>query len=70
MLPCRNLLRIRNRIQACVSGNFRLTSPAALEPGKTTMQLLSRFILAAVMTALGVVVFHFGLHLLLPLFAW
>ena len=26
--------------------------------------------LAAVMTVLGVVVFHFGLHLLLPLFAW
>jgi len=26
--------------------------------------------LAALMTALGVVVFHFGLHLLLPLFAW
>ena len=26
--------------------------------------------LAALMTALGVVVFHLGLHLLLPLFAW
>jgi hypothetical protein len=26
--------------------------------------------LAALMTALGVAVFHFGLHLLLPLFAW
>jgi len=26
--------------------------------------------LAALMTMLGVVVFHFGLHLLLPLFAW
>jgi hypothetical protein len=26
--------------------------------------------LAALMTALGVVVFHFGLHLLLPLFTW
>jgi hypothetical protein len=26
--------------------------------------------LAAIMTALGVLVFHFGLHLLLPLFAW
>ena len=26
--------------------------------------------LAALMTVLGVVVFHFGLHLLLPLFAW
>ncbi len=27
-------------------------------------------LLALVMTAFGVVVFHFGLHLLLPLFAW
>lgn len=26
--------------------------------------------LAALMTALGVLVFHYGLHLLLPLFAW
>lgn len=26
--------------------------------------------LAALMTALGVVVFHYGLHMLLPLFAW
>ena len=26
--------------------------------------------LAAILTALGVVVFHYGLHLLLPLFAW
>jgi len=26
--------------------------------------------LAALMTALGVVVFHYGLHLLLPLFTW
>jgi len=26
--------------------------------------------LAAVMTVLGVVVFHYGLHLVLPLFAW
>ena len=26
--------------------------------------------LAALLTALGVVVFHFGLHMLLPLFAW
>jgi hypothetical protein len=26
--------------------------------------------LAASMTALGVVVFHFGLHMLLPLFSW
>ena len=27
-------------------------------------------LLAALMTALGVVVFHYGLHLLLPLFQW
>ena len=26
--------------------------------------------LAALMTSLGVVIFHFGLHMLLPLFAW
>ena len=26
--------------------------------------------LATVMTVLGVVVFHYGLHLLLPLFTW
>jgi len=26
--------------------------------------------LAAILTALGVLVFHFGLHLLLPLFSW
>jgi hypothetical protein len=30
----------------------------------------SAALLAALMTALGVVVFHWGLHLLLPLFAW
>jgi hypothetical protein len=27
-------------------------------------------LLAAAMTIFGVVVFHFGLHLLLPLFSW
>lgn len=30
----------------------------------------SAAVLAALLTALGVIVFHFGLHLLLPLFAW
>ena len=32
--------------------------------------LIGAVLLAALMTALGVVVFHYGLHLLLPLFTW
>ena len=51
-----------------VPASFASVFIAALGDRKNTWR--SAAALAALMTMLGVVVFHFGLHLLLPLFAW
>ena len=45
---------------------FTLTAPG----GGPTGSAASAEILLSRMTALGVAVFHFGLHMLLPLFSW
>jgi hypothetical protein len=51
-----------------VPASFASVFVAALGDRANTWR--SAALLAASMTALGVVVFHFGLHLLLPLFSW
>ena len=51
-----------------VPASFASVFIAAMGDRKNTWRAAAA--LAALMTALGVVVFHFGLHLLLPLFAW
>ena len=51
-----------------VPASFASVFVAAL--GDRRNSLRDATLLAALMTVLGVVVFHYGLHLLLPLFAW
>ena len=51
-----------------VPASFAAVFIAALGDRKNTWR--SAAALAALMTLLGVVVFHYGLHMLLPLFSW
>ncbi len=51
-----------------VPASFAAVFIAAL--GDRSNSVRAAAALAALMTALGVLVFHYGLHLLLPLFAW